>query len=135
MNESELRRARLKALIEHHGGAAAVARRLGHAGPSYLGQLLTGRAPLTDKAARKIEAGLEAPNAIVGEHKPAVPFENVDRALLADAIRIAGELAAREGVTLAPQKFALLASAAYEHAASVGRVDVDHVLRLLQLAR
>ena len=57
MKLHDQRSTNLKALIAKHG-ASKLAAKLGHSGPSYLSQLTSGNRPITEKAARKIEEGL-----------------------------------------------------------------------------
>lgn len=131
----EVRRARLQELVDQYG-ASGLAKRLDHSGPSYIGQLLSGRRPMTEKTARAIEEKLgltvRALDALPGED---APFTNSDNAMVAASIRALGDALEETSTQIPPQKFAELVALIYEKAARAGRVDVEHVRRLLKLVK
>jgi transcriptional regulator with XRE-family HTH domain len=132
----DLRRSNFQRLVDRYG-AASLAKRLGLTGPSYIGQLLSGRRPLSEKTARKFEEklGLTVRSLdIEGDGGP-IPFVGTDNVLLADSIRVLGELIEQEKVRPAPEKFAELVSMVYAQAVQSGRLDHDHARRLVKLIK
>jgi transcriptional regulator with XRE-family HTH domain len=131
----DLRRANFKKYVDKYG-AASIAKRLNLSGPSYIGQILTGRRPLSEKTARKYEQELGlAPLSLDATSDTELPFEGTSGFLMAATIRALGELLEESKVEVAPGKFAELAALAYEQAAKDGRVDHEHIRRLIKLVK
>lgn len=134
---AKIRRANLKALVDQHGGVGALARKLGHKGPSYLSQLAgSGKQvrKIGEKTARDIEEklGLERWSL----DKPPggrIPFAGTDRELIAQVIIAVGEELERARLTLPPQRQARLVAEVYEHSAPLGKIDLDYLKRLISL--
>ena len=131
----DLRRSNFKRLVDQYG-AASVAKRLGLSGPSYIGQILTGRRPLTEKTARKFEERLGlTPRALDAEANGVVPFVGTSPQLMAETVRAIGDILEHEKVRPPPTKFAELVAMVYEHSAKNGRVDLEHARRLIKLLK
>jgi transcriptional regulator with XRE-family HTH domain len=131
----KVRRANLRRLVEQHRGPAAFAKRVGFkSGPSYVGQLLKGARPITEKTARKIEEELGLPewslDALPGEPPP---FTGTDRTLIAAVIRALGDALEQSELKVGAAKFAELAALAYEHSHAGGRVDQAYIQNLIKL--
>lgn len=131
----EVRRERLRQLVEKQGGAASLAKLLGHSGPSYISQVLSGRRKLGEKAARKIEEQLDLEDRYFDSADGELPFAGTDRSLIATVIRAVGQALAAEQVDVEPAKFAELVALAYEQAAPSGHIDVEHLRRLIKLLK
>lgn len=131
---TQVRRDNLRALIEREGGPSSLAKKLGHSGPSYLSQLVNGKAPITEKVVRKIEQQLALReftlDAAPGE---GVPFAGTDHALLAASIRAVGEELERVKKEPGAKKFSELVAITYEHAVKTGSVDPRYVQSLIRL--
>src|SRR5581483_7459172 len=75
----EIRRARLQELVDKYGGATSLSKRLGYADASYIGQMLTGRRPISEKTARGIEEKLSLTSRSLDTELGAeVPFAGLD---------------------------------------------------------
>ena len=131
----DLRRTNLQRLVDRYG-ASSLAKRLGHSGPSYLGQILRGERPLTEKTARKFEEKLGlTTRSLDADASGIVPFEGTSPALMADTVRAVGEILEQEKIRPAPAKFAELVAMVYEQSAAAGRVDLEHARRLIKLLK
>lgn len=128
------RRRRLRALIEQWGGVTPLAKKLGHSGPSYLSQLAGGVSPFTEKAARKIEAGVGLPQGWLDDPKPE-KSANVNLELVSAVIAAVGTAAENDKINLRPAKFSEAVILVYEEATRTGRIDEGYVSRILKLAR
>jgi hypothetical protein len=130
---TRVRRDALKRLIDEHG-VSSLAKRLKLSGPSYLSQLVSGKAPFTEKAARKLETGLGIPlGALDTPPGELLPFAGTDTTLIADAVRAVGEEAERTKIPLPPRKFAEAVSMVYERSVPVGKIDLQYVAKLIKL--
>jgi len=133
---SAVRRENLKRLVEARGGPSSLAKLLGHAGPSFLSQLTTGRRIVSEKIARGIEDILGLPLGTLdvrpGER---VPFEGTDHALIASCVRAVGAELERAKIQASSQKFAELVALVYERAVVTGAVDLEHLRKILILLR
>lgn len=125
----------LRALVAQWGGAAHLGRKLGYANHSYVSQLLSGFRPLTEKAARSIEAKLDlaagwmdqdvGPN---GKPKPAAI--DVDRMALCVSVVAACLEEAR--ISPAPAKVAELVAIVYAEPTEPREEQVRRLIRLLR---
>jgi hypothetical protein len=143
----EVRRARLRQLLDAHGGPAALARRVGLFQASYLTQL-AGPTPtrnISEHTARRIEQALLLPDgwmdqpAADGESLPAQaspptfrPTDGLDEARLREALAV---LQAAGGAALPPERQAQLALALYEIARSGCPLTPALAARLINLVR
>lgn len=130
----DLRRANFKKLVDRYG-AASLARRLELSGPSYIGQILTGRRPLSEKTARKFEEKLGLTPRYLDSQNDVVPFEGTSPTLMAEAVRAVGEILEHEKIRPQPAKFAELVAMVYEQSVKVGHVDLEHARRLIKLLK
>ena len=133
-NLTQVRRQNLRSLIDEQGGPSALAKKLGHSGPSYLSQLVNGKSPITEKVVRKIEQQLGLAEGTL-DRKPGegIPFSGADHPLLAASIRAVGEELERAGVEARSKKFSELVAIVYEHAVKTGSIDPAYVQRLIRL--
>lgn len=128
-----IRRERLKAVLEEQGGAAHVARKLGQAGPSYLGQLLAGKRPITEKTARKLEEQMGLAYRALDEEPGAghLPFEGIDGTLMTECAYAVAKALDAAGITITATRVADMIIAVYEHSAAGGAVDAEYVTRMV----
>lgn len=132
---TQVRRDNLRSLIEREGGPTALAKKLGHTGgPSYLSQLTTGKAPITEKVVRKIEQQLGLKEFTLdtppGE---TIPFAGTDHTMLANCIRAVGEEIERADAKPGPKKFAELVAIVYEHSVETHGIDPEYIRKLVGL--
>jgi hypothetical protein len=128
-----IRRERLRDVIESQGGAAIVARKLQQAGPSYLGQLLAAKRPITEKTARKLEEGLGLPYRALDEEPGAghLPFEGIDGELMTTCAYTVAKALDAAGISITATRVADMIIAVYEHSAAGGAVDAEYVTRMV----
>lgn len=126
-----IRRDNLRRLIEDHDGATNLARKLGLAGSSYLAHV-TGPTPIKDigeKSARHIESSLNLPPGWLDRRHDA------DQ-LVVEAVLLVAEVVRKLGLDLGAGTITELALLAHERAAANGgRLEPDHVTRLVSLLR
>lgn len=131
---TQVRRDNLRSLIGREGGPTSLAKKLGHTGPSYLSQLATGKAPITEKVVRKIEQQLGLKeftlDAAPGE---AIPFAGTDHTMLAACIRAVGEELERVNAKPSTKKFAELIAIVYEHSVETHGIDAQYIRKLVGL--
>jgi hypothetical protein len=129
----ETRRVNLQRLVDEHS-ASSVAKTMGWSGPSYVGQLLAGRRPITEKTARAIEEAFAlAPRSLDSAPGEGLPISNSD--FLAACIRSLGDMMQELNVQLSPAKMTELIVLVYEHSVKSGRIDLERIRRLLKLTQ
>lgn len=130
----EVRRANLRRLLGERGGTTSLAKALGHAGPSYLSQLISAARPISEKTARKIEEQLQLPERAL-DRAPGepLPFSGTDRQLLAESVRVVGAELDRVKLKLSPERYARLVALVYESSVHAGGVDAANVAKLIEL--
>lgn len=135
----ELRRRNLKGLVEQWDGPTNLAKKLGYTGPSYVSQMVSGNRPITEKAARQIEAKLDLTIGYLDRNdRPTAKTTRpaaVDTDAVSRIITTVGTLASEEGVALNPSKFSELVALVYEDAAARGQVDEAFVKRIIRLLK
>ncbi len=131
----DIRRTNGRLLIEQHT-STKIAELLGHQSPSTLSQVFgpnPTRAP-SEKMMRRIEDVLKLPSG--STDKAAEPAPAVGADAVAEVIRLIGEIAEREGITLPPRRFADLVALAYtdtvEHGGKLREPYIRQVVRLLK---
>lgn len=130
-----VRRENIRALIEKWGGPSTLGKRLGHSGPSYLSQLISGKRPITEKVVRKMENELHlALGALDAEPGAALPFAGTDHPVLAASIRALADEIERAKIEISSKKQFELVALVYEHAVNAGgKIDPAYVQRVLKL--
>jgi hypothetical protein len=135
----DMRRANLKKLVDDYG-AAALAKLLGYT-RAYLYQLLyapgaKGYRPITEKTREKIEEKLGLPPMWL-DTKPGEPppFRADVAELFALVLRAVADIMAELKIEVAPAKYPELVRMAYDQSAKIGRVDLEHIRRLIRLLK
>lgn len=132
---ADLRRENLHRLVETHG-ATDVAKRMGWSGPSYIGQMLNSKRPITEKTARKIEEKFNmAQYAMDARPGEAPPYAGMDHGLVGASIRALSDALEETKTQIPSAKFAELVALVYEQAAKSGKVDPQQVRRLIRLVK
>lgn len=145
MKVTEIRREKLRALIEKHG-AGNLATKLGYRQPSFLSQMAgpTPTRDVTEKTARKFERDLDLPNGYLdqpedgtGAPAPRAASADVQRAdidLVADVIRMVGTICSGEAVELPTAKFADVVALAYVDTVEHDRTPrPEHIKQIVRL--
>jgi hypothetical protein len=145
MQPTEVRRERLRALIQK-SSVSKLATQLGYRQPSFLSQM-AGPNPtreITEKTARRFERDLKLPDGYLDQplEAEAAPKQETngeapaETALVADVIRLVGNICSGEDITLPPMKFADVVALAYvdtmEHNK---RPRPDHIKQLVRLLK
>lgn len=131
-NLQDLRRRNLKALIKEWDGPTNLATKLGHSGPSYLSQLVSGNRPITENTARAIEVKLALPPRwLDGETHERKAQLNVS--LLNQVMKAASIAVEEVGVRMSPSRMADLVTLIYEEADAKGALDEAFVLKVVKL--
>lgn len=128
----EQRRENLRTLSRQWGGPTSLSKKLGHANGSYLAQLIGPRPTreISEKTAREIEQRLGLPLGWMdAEHA------RLDDEALADVVRAVAAELRDAGLRPSPEKYATLAALAYDHLRLTGRVDDQHIRKLIALMR
>lgn len=144
MKIAEIRRERLRQLIEKHG-VSNLATMLGYRQASYLSQM-AGPNPsrnISEKTVRNFEAKLDLPSGaldepVLREEEKTVEVvqQPTDTALVADVIRMVGNICATEKVELSPMKFADVVALAYLDAVEHNRTPrPDHIMQIVRLLK
>jgi hypothetical protein len=139
MDVGEIRRSRLRHLINEYGGQLPLAKAIGQFGASYLTQL-AGPNPtraVSEKFARKVERALSLPTGWMDRDHDVPPGVAEDVAAysagwrsVADAVAaVLGRLAARR-VNLSPTQVAALVDVAYAHGDDPA--FLDRLIRLVE---
>lgn len=134
----EVRRENLRRLFRQHGGASALSRKLGYSTPSFMTQT-AGPNPtraVTSKNARRYEEVLGLPH---GDDEPpqgsSAPA-GVDAAVIADVIRLVGQVLQEEQIGLTPARFADVAALAVQdtldHGGKMREPHIRGVVRRLK---
>ena len=131
----ERRRLNLRLLTAQWGNATTLAGKLGHSGPSYISQMLSGLRPITEKTARGIEEKLELPLGWMDSDHGAARPAQVDDGLLTECLLLAGVLLDERGVTIPAGKLTALVALIYEDARRHGTVSEAYAKRLIELTR
>ena len=135
---ARLRIANLQSLINQRG-AARVAEKLGLANTSYLGHMTSGRRPITEKQARKIEECFQLPQGWMSHEAWMLPGQTGDAVvpplpvsvdLLAESIAVVQATAPELNAT----KCAEIVTLVYIDALKAGRIDRVFLRRLVKLA-
>ena len=139
MDIQEIRRGNLRAMMDKEG-ATDLAKKLGYRTPTFLSQMC-GPNPtrkVTEKSARRFEKDLGIPAGTLDKDpataaKQATP-STIDVDLVADVIRMVGNVCSAEAVELPPSRFADLVALAFvdtiEHQ---GKQRPEHVKQLVRL--
>lgn len=125
MDKGDTRRKNLRALLAQWGGPESLAKKLGwRAGESYISQLLSGKRPITEKTARKIEkaVGLRE-GALDRNGEPGEVAMDVDTALLSKAIVAVDDALKIEKVRLTTEQRSRVVVKVYRE--SLGSKDVS----------
>jgi hypothetical protein len=139
----DIRRENGRRVIEQHG-ATKIAQLLGHASPSMMSQVFGPRPRRnpTEDLMRRIEGVLNLPigslDVPAGQIAPSAPVAvsagDVDT--VAMVIRLVGEMLEKDGVAVAPRRFAdavaLIYTDAMEHGGKPREHHVQQVARLLK---
>lgn len=146
MNIADIRRENLRALIKKHG-SGKLSKMLGYRQPSFLSQL-AGPKPnreVTEKTARRFEVELKLPTGTLDQPLPAdgaasdaaMPAAtHPDISLVANVIKLVGQIAAGEGVTLPPVKFSDVVALAYVDTMERGGVPrPEHITSIVRLLK
>lgn len=131
----ELRKANLQLLIKQWGGATNLAKKLKHAGPSYLSQFTSTGRPITEKTARRIEEQLGLAIGWLDVDHTAEQVPAVNQTLVTKVVLVVGATLEDAGLTVSPTKFADLVALVYEEAAKTGQVDEALVQRLIRILK
>jgi hypothetical protein len=128
----DTRLARLRELIEQHGGPLALSKKLGYTNASYLVQM-TGpnpMRPVSERTARRYERQLGLPEGWLDQAptEPVVAPESPDT--IAGIVRLVGQVLDAEKVSVPISRFADIVALASEHSAS-GREEFVHQLAKL----
>lgn len=144
----EVRRENLRRLFRQHGGASALSRKLGYNTPSFMTQC-AGPNPtraVTSKNARRYEEALKLPHGWLDQPhtdedelqppKPSAPPAGVDAGVIADVIRLVGQVLQEEQIGLTPARFADVAALAVQdtldHGGKMREPHIRGVVRLLK---
>lgn len=132
----DIRVQNLRLLIQQWEGTTTLAKKLGHANPSYLVQLAgpNPRRTVSEKVARKMEEKLRLPPRWMDEpHADA--HVQIDDAFLRECVLAVSVCIRDAGLALDPEVIATLTSLAYEHARAKGEVDRAFIKGLLDLTK
>lgn len=127
------RRQNLRVLTDKHGGATAVAKRMGWSGPSYVSQLIKGNRPITEKGAEKIESEFGLAQGWMDQDNP-VPA-TVDDSLVIKLMQAFADAAQALGVTIGPRRLAKLVEMHYEETARAGKVDRAKIRKMVEMLK
>lgn len=135
---SEVRRDNGRKAIEKFGGVGKVAARMGYSNPSFLVQIYgpnPTRKP-TEKTTRKMEQSLNLRAGSLDESGAQVGVSSESVILVADVIRLVGELLENEGLQVPTGRFADVVALAYtdsvEHGGAPREGHVRNLVRLLK---
>ena len=147
MKPTDIRRERLRELIEKHG-AGKLAGMLGYRQPSFLSQMAgpNPNRPITEKTARNYERKLNLPEGYLDtppeskDHHEAdrghVPSVGADTSLVADVVRLVGSICQNESVNLPPIKFADVVALAIVDTMEHGQKPrPEHITSLVRLLK
>lgn len=145
---SEVRRDRLRMLVDQHGGPGALAKRLGYANGTFIVQM-AGPHPTRDvseRTARMIEMRLGLPigwmdspvdsgaaSVSSAPQPPPPPALETDRTAEIVSAVIKSVREQFPDRTLPPETIGHLVEMALEHAATVGHVDLDYIHKTVRL--
>jgi hypothetical protein len=128
-----LRRRNLRRLVNHAGGATALARAMGYTGPSYVSQMLGGHRIVTEKTAAALEHAFTLPSGwMEREHELSVDPDGDmgGPGMAAVALYHAME---KEGCHLSPAQFSEVAALIQRDAECRGSIDHNYIHRLIKL--
>ena len=134
-----VRTANLIDLVAQYGGTSAISKKLKLTAPSYISQLVHGKRPVTEKAARKIESALKLPRLWLDQGRlnatESAGALDIDAGVLSNILDVLDAVAKEVGVKLSNEKFSELVTICYKLQALSDRVtDRDVITRLYRLA-
>lgn len=155
---AEIRRENLRLLMKQHHGPKNFAAVLGYKNGSFLVQMAgpNPTRPVTENTARTIEEKLGFPPGTMDEPmaaadpprhnvvvrsagqlaSPVAPVVGADMPLVADVVRLVGQVAEAEKVALPPVKYADLVALAWSDAMEhSGKAREDYVKQLIKLVK
>lgn len=134
----DTRRDNLRRLSQEWGGPTSLAKKLGHSNGSALAQVIgpNPRRMVGERMARDVEKALNLRIGWLDQDHSQTPVRDVIKdELLAQVVAAVATVVQDADVRVKPAAFADLVALVYEQAARTGRIDEQHIQRLVRLTQ
>lgn len=136
MTIQDVRRAKMRRVVDELGGPTGVAKRLKLSGPSWLSQLISGHRPFTEKTARKFERTLGLSSGFLDteaaqQSLPVIVNREVPQ--ISESLEVVKSLLTRRNQTLTNAKFGAVVQIVFTQAMTTGKADANLAEQILDL--